>query len=74
MKGIVREIVIPISALVDKSITPGTKLLLWTIAYLTDQNCEWVVDSTYIQETLGIEPNNLSHKLIDLEKNGWRSI
>lgn len=71
MKGIIREIVIPISALVDRSITPGTKLLLWTIAYLTNEKYEWVVDSTYIQDTLGIEPNNLSHKLIDLEKTGW---
>lgn len=71
MKGLIRGIYIPISALVDDSITPGTKLLLWVIAHLCEENNEWVVDADYIQNTLGIETNNLSHKLGDLEKSGF---
>lgn len=71
MNTILREIVIPINALVDKSISPGNKLLLWTIAYLTDEKGEWMVDAILLKDMLGIEPNNLAHKLCDIEKAGY---
>ena len=71
MNTILREIVIPINALVDKSISPGNKLLLWTIAYLTDEKGEWMVDAILLKDMLDIEPNNLAHKLGDIEKAGY---